>query len=104
MHFSVYYILFVFSETHSMSTPDLGSGQPKDLVKLDQAWVTEIKTAVVGTKSRPIGELEQQGVWAVGKAPDSASSLEGCICKPLNLCCYSNTAVRIPSLGIVVRS
>lgn len=45
-----------------MSTPKLGSGQPEDSVRLHQAWVTEIKTAEMGTEARAIGELEQQGV------------------------------------------
>lgn len=40
-------------------------------MRLDQAWVTEIKTAEVGIKVRAIGELEKQGVYAVGKVLDS---------------------------------
>ena len=62
MHFSLYSILFASPETYNMSTPNLGSGQPEDSVRLHQAWVTEIKTAEMGTEARAIGELEQQDV------------------------------------------
>lgn len=72
-------------------------------MRLHQAWVTEVKTAEMGTEARAIGELEQQGVEGVGKGPDSAESQERCIPIPLSLCYYSNTVVRILSIGIVVR-
>lgn len=91
MHFSLCSTVCLLQ---NISGPDLDSGQPKVMLSLGQAWVTEIQLTEVRNRTRAIGKFNQQvsEQWGVHQILQVVWGDEYYM--KVRLCSYSNTVVK----------
>ena len=91
MHFSLCSTVCLLQ---NISGPNLDSGQPKVMLSLGQAWVTEFQLTEVRNRTRAIGKFNQQvsEQWGVHQILQVVWGDEYYM--KVRLCSYSNTVVK----------